>query len=1056
VFRRAAVILFVVSTLTVVGGHGAVATSGQMTATANLATTSGDGGASLTVTAGAPVAAAGTISQTLTQSFDPSRLQLTGSSGIVAPAGWTLTYSSDGSTFGAAPNTSSGWSAIRAVRATGSINSVGNADGLQIASGSATGSVPTSQAFASGGGGDGWDVAFDEQGNVYNTFHHDGYWGTGFKTPGVHCHTRTGAVCGPGWPFSLRIADGVVGPDGITGQPWYHTNEQSMQWVDTVNNRVWVPTNLNDGRPEKSGLGFACIDVSNLSVGPDWCGGDIRDAFVRLSPSMCGRDCALGLAVAGGRLFAWDSLTGKLLCMDPYATRTGNLPGAGCSGQPFSFPSISSVNLGHGYALMAANGLVWGAAGGASAARAICFDPEALTNCSGWSAGSVALSGTNPNMSFEVPAANGLAGAVCFTRYDSARGCFAPDGSSATELSGSHAGSALMTYVSGKVTTTITPKYAVTTGSRVYWSDGAWPGGGRIHCWDASLSSGTGATCPNWPVSVSAYTATIDAQNPNCIWTNTDSGAITQIDAITGAGTCTTPPPIAEFSAPVMLPRLACTNTASLQSWRNFTLTAPAASTYSTATLTVLTATGRVIPGWNRIAIPAGPRTVDLSGLSVAASGLSPRFRVILDDKTTNDAISAQVTAIGDSPQLCVPLQTVASCPSAPARIAGSIPAPSSIQIVGRGTAQPGAGPVEEFTSASASVQMTAPSDSTCLGSISGVTTMQGTSAVLPNAPVRILDANGTVVATTVSDANGNYSVDRLVAGSGYRVEFGPTSSGAANAATVASESTDRLVTANATTTVNGLYGVLRTNALSGSGGHDQPVSLSPAPHDSTNTQTYDAFTKSATCIVDPVDRVCKASVVVPSEGAWSVDPATGAIVFTPTPGFVGPSTTVTYRVTETSTSWTTTNTATVTIAAATTTTSPPSSQASAQSVSTTTTLAVSPRSVAIAPSAAARAASTGVVVSRVYVPSPGVIRQTGIASLGGSTSRVCSSRPRTVTDQGTFTSSCKLTKSAMSMVKTDKVVVVLITRFVGNDGTKRVTRTRVVLRRSPTLPATR
>jgi hypothetical protein len=1057
----------------VIEGQSASATTRSVGVSSSVASVSGNGGGSLTMTASAPVAAAGTISQTITQTFDPTRLNLTGATGIVAPAGWTLTYSSDGSTFGTAPTSSQGWAAVRAVRATGSITSAGDSNGLQIASGAATGSVPASQAFSSAGGGDGWDVAFDERGHVFNTFHHDGYWGQigsvpGFNTPQLDCHTRTGGSCGPGWPFLLRIPYGTTGPDGVSGQPWYHTNQQSMQWVDVINNRVWISTAMNDGNASRTGIGFVCVDVADMAVGPAWCGGDIHDAFVRLSPSACGRDCALGFAAVAGRLFAWDALTGKLMCMDPFGTRAGNLPGTACASQPFSFTSITSAGLGDGYSLMAANGLVWGTAGGASASRAICFDPEALALCSGWSSvGSVAISGTNPNMSFEVPTANGLVGAVCFTRYDTVRACYLPDGTSSTELSGSHAGSALMAFVSGKVTSTIEPKYAMTSGTRTYWADGSWPGGGRIHCWDASLASGAGAVCPNWPVNVSAYTATVDSQNPNCIWTNTDSGAITQIDAVTGASSCTTPPPIAEFSAPVMLPRIACTSASSIQSWRNFKLTAPAASTYSTALLTVLTATGRVVAGWNRVSIPAGSRTVDLSGLSVAASGLSPRFRVILNDKTTTDPIAAEVSAVGNSPELCVPLQTAVSCPSSPSKITGAMPTPTAIVVTGSGTAQPSSGPAEEFTSGFASVQVSAATDANCLGTISGTTAMQTTSVVVAGAVVRLVNASGAAIATTTTDSSGNYTFDRLAAGSGYRVEFGPTSQGSANAATVSSESVDRLVTANAMTTVNGVYGVLRTNALSASTAHGEPVMLQPAPHDSSNVQTYASFTRSATCVVDPTDRVCKASVLIAGEGTWSTDSASGDLRFSPLVGFSGATTAVTYRVTETSSSWTTTNTAQVTVAVATTTTStttaPPSTASSttASSAVPTTTSSVPqstpttsiPTAVAIQANSSIRAASTGVVSSRVYAPSPGVIRQT--ATMAKSLKTICSSRPTVVTAAGTVSTRCLLTSAALKLLKRGSVSVTVVTRFRGTDGSVRVTRTRMTLRRASRLPAT-
>ncbi len=1021
----------------------ASAVSRSVASSSNVLSTSANGGGSFTVTSAVPVAAPGTVAQSITTNFDPSRAQVTGSSGIVAPSGWTLSYSSDGTTFGAAPNSPSGWAAIRAVRATGSIASGGDAAGLQIATGSGTAIVPPSGAFNAGGGGDGWDVSFDEQGNVYNVFHHDGYWGSGFITPGLHCHTRSGASCGPGWPFSLRIPSGTTGPDGLSGQPWYHTNDQAMSWVDVTNNRVWIGTNLNDGTAA-SGTGFVCVDVSNLASGPTWCGGSIRNAFVKLGPTLCGRDCNIGLAAAENKLFSWESGTGKLSCLDPYATRAGGLPGAPCANQPFAFTGISSAALGS-YSLVAAQGFVWGNAG----TKAICFNPVSLTACSGWSSGPASLTGTAPNIAIDIPTSNGDPGAICFALYESSRGCFAADGTSNVELNGSHAGSAFMTYFSTRETQTIQPKSPVSNGTRIIWADGSWPGGGKVYCYDTSLASGAGAACANFPVNHSAYTATLDAQNINCIWTNTDSGTIATIDAVTGGSTCTTPPSVAEFSAPVIVPRLACTSAASIQSWRSFKLTTPAASTYSTATLTVLTSSGAVIPGWNRISISGANRTIDLSSLAVATSGLSPRFKVALANKTTTDLIGGEVSVVGGSPELCVPLQAVAWCPSGPQQITGALTAPAPIQITTTGEAQPQSGPTEVFTSAVATVSVSAPSDASCLGTLAGTATMASNSAVVPNALMRLMSSSGVVLATTTTDAQGNYTFDRLIAGSNYRVEFGPSTQGAANAATVSSSSTNRAVFASATTTVNGVYALLRTNVLSGNGAHGQAVSLTPAPNDSSGTQSYAPFTKSATCVIDPADNQCKTSVSITGQGTWTVDINNGVLTFTPNGGYSGTTTAVAYRVTETSSSFTTWNLASAVIAAPVTTTT---------TTSTSTTIPTAPTtsSVVVSAGSLARATATGVLVSQVRVTSPARVTQTGMVVVNGVSVPAVVCTPVTVTTSRSVNVSCRLTTVARRMLATSNVSIAMVTQVKTKSGKVISTKTKVSLKRSGILPVTK
>ena len=1033
-------ILAALIAVVVVAATAGAASARTVSVSSSAASAAGNGGQTATLTAGVPVAAPGTVSQTITQSFDPSRLRLTGASGIVAPAGWTLSYSSDGTTFGAAPGSPSGWAAIRAVRATGSMVSGGDANGLQIASGTGIGSVPPASPFSSAGGGDGWDVSFDDAGHVYNVWHHDGAWWAGFSTPGIDCHTRSGASCGPGWPFSLRIPSNQVGPGGVQGQPWYHTAAESMSWVDTSASRVWIPTNLADTSANQ-GTGFVCIDVSDLAVGPAWCGGSIVNAFVRLGPTVLGGyNGVLGMAAAGGKIFTWDSGSGGLLCLDPQAERAGGLPGAPCTGQPFSFAGITAATVSN-YTLTESQGLVWGSASG----KAVCFNPAASAACSGWTGGPASIPGSAPwpNMVFDAPASDGTAGAVCFVRTNTGspsntpRGCFAADGSSSTALSGSHAGSGLMTYVQTASTSGVDPKAAQTTGTRVYWSDGAWFGGGQFHCFDTSLSSGAGGACTNWPVSASAYSATIDPQNANCIWTNTDSGAITTIDGVTAGSTCVTPPSIATFAAPVLIPRVACTTTSSFRQWRSLRLTGPSIATYGSATLTVLNSAGQVIPGWNRVPIPPGNRTVDLSSLPVASTGTSPQFRVALSNKTTNDPIEAEVQAVGDSPQLCLPLQTQPACPQAPARIPGAMPTPVPAVVTGRGDAQPASGPAEQFAPGTTSIAMTAPSDSSCLGTISGTALMQGTSAPIGGAVMRLLDPSGAVVASTTTDPSGAYAFTRLVAGDGYRVEFGPTSEGAATSSTDASVNTDRAVTVGGTTTVNGLYGLLRTNPLSGRAAHATPVVLTPAPHDSAGVQDYSAFTRSDTCVVDPSDRQCKASVTIPGEGAWSVDPSSGAITFTPSGGFSGTTTPQIYRVTETSSSWTTWNSLVATV-------DPPLPAPPGQVATSTTSPSLA---VSVPPAGARTAARTGVLVSRIIVPGAGRVTQVGTQSArtsGRPASVACRAVPVSVASAGPVSVRCRITPAVRYALTQRSVTITLVTRFTASDGQVSVQR-RVV-----------
>ena len=101
------------------------ASATDLTLTASLATV--DPAAQVTLTAAMPVVGAGTVSQEIIQTIDPTKLKLTSVNDISYPAGWVLSYSTDGTTFSpTTPANASAWELVRAVKATGNINSPGN------------------------------------------------------------------------------------------------------------------------------------------------------------------------------------------------------------------------------------------------------------------------------------------------------------------------------------------------------------------------------------------------------------------------------------------------------------------------------------------------------------------------------------------------------------------------------------------------------------------------------------------------------------------------------------------------------------------------------------------------------------------------------------------------------------------------------------------------------------------------------------------------------------------------------------------------------------------
>jgi len=193
------------------------------------------------LTAGMPVASAGTTSQEIVQQIDPTKVRLTQASDVVAPAGWTVSYCSGASTdctiaanfTTTVPSPASAWADVRAVKASGTLNSDGTDAGRQVAVRAASGSAvdTTPATIASSGSGDGLQAFFDPgRTRVFNVWHHGGAGNPALQR--IDCHVITTAATCNGFPFD----------------PGAETNYVALGRV--VGNRLWMPS-------AKDGEGFA-------------------------------------------------------------------------------------------------------------------------------------------------------------------------------------------------------------------------------------------------------------------------------------------------------------------------------------------------------------------------------------------------------------------------------------------------------------------------------------------------------------------------------------------------------------------------------------------------------------------------------------------------------------------------------------------------------------------------------------------------------------------------------------------------------------------------------
>lgn len=508
--------------------------------------------------------------------------------------------------------------------------------GITLAEWSDSASLPTQGSFSSAGGGDGYDVFFDDAGHVFNIWHHDG---NNYADQGaIDCHTTAGESCGPGWPFRVTPL---------------HTDPYSTGYVNNTTRTLWFPTNTANA------AGFACVDLSNLATGPAWCGGSDTTAFYSRQASMSITPAYSGvgaLAVVGNRIFTV-SKTGKLLCLDTAS------PSTPCSG--FGDSQNTGANNNTTPMLYATGGNVFGKAG--LPATRFCIDAASGAACSAFGASGIT---TSTEMVYPQPDSSGAVAGVCF--IDSTATCYAPDGTGTVTTNNS-----LRVNLLG-----LTSPQPVASGTRVYFGNGVVGGPtGTINCFDVATSNRCAGA---WPVTnAAAYALAINPATPECVWKNDHLGQIASYRADGTRGCASAADTTVTFT-----PQLPC-ESGTIATWHSFALNAPAAGTYSSASLTVKTAGGSVVTSggrtWSDVAIAADSRTVSLADLLVADTGVAPTFTVTLRSSTaTGQATAALVMGVRDAVACTKVVPSTSPSGTTPADSSKPDNATSSIALTGR------------------------------------------------------------------------------------------------------------------------------------------------------------------------------------------------------------------------------------------------------------------------------------------------------------------------------------------------------------------------------------
>lgn len=724
--------------------------------TLNISSATVAPGSTVDLTAGMPVSQTpGTTEQTLQQDIDPAKTKLTSLSDIKYPQGWTLSFSTDGSTF--STTVPSDWSTVRSVKATGPVTSQGTDNGRQISTGSSTQNlVPPAGGFnISISGVDSSSVGFAPDGRIFVMGHHQAFSSVNAL---LLCFNRDGTTC-TGWSSS-----------GM--RTYLSQNSKSEMWIDTASSRLWFPTNNTSGR------GFGCVSIPAGQT-PSMCSGTGFSqgnqsgtyGFVLMeSTTTIAYDSSVAMQVYGTKLVA-TGLNGKVMCLDVAAADPVKCTGPGYTNGLSTATGFTTYQMvSSGFGLSAKLGDKYFVTGSNSTAQYVsCIVPSTGEICAGWtssvtstSAGYIAATGKFITLLVLYPTADGSISAICAGTNPNNK-CWTPNGTTFTPAA---------SYVTWITTLSSVGPYSsgsITIGSKVYFTAGSG-GNETIYCKDAAQSW---TTCSGYvaPTKVS-YSLQDDPNNPGCLWTAGDTnGTVSTLNAVTG-GVCENKPAGVSFNVNTVVPRMGCSSTSAISAWKTFTLSSPSSGSYTTATVKVIKTDGTVVYTHN---LSSG--SADLSADSVSMTGQNPIFKVEFTGLTATGTAAASVSAVGDAPQLCLQVTAAYPCPSDPGPV-GSLTSLSAI-VNARGSAVAG-GTTTTLTSSTQNVSITPPAASACGSTLSGRAGDAGnggTGNAVAGVTVTLLDSSGNPVmqngsaVTTTTDSSGNYSFGTVTPGS-YKVRF--------------------------------------------------------------------------------------------------------------------------------------------------------------------------------------------------------------------------------------------------------------------------------------------
>jgi LPXTG-motif cell wall-anchored protein len=624
-----------------------------------------------------PIAQIGASIHTLSTAWSTQSLHLLGTgkydadtnpNGIIVPQGWSLQYSTDGTNF--SNDAPADTSTIVAVRSRGDVTTTGRG---RFQTTSAAQEVTTVGAFGGGSAGDGYNVGFGSHFLVNSWHHSNSLPAPNANTLNIECHLMDGSECA----------------DYIYTVPGYQTALASSVFVTKSNDHVYeYVRRVSDGA-----VGVFCLDYSDL---------DINDVsmcstpFTVLASSSLGvfANTGSGVTQNGTKIWAIDSKTGNLMCYDmstDLACPDDNGVNIGSAGTRVDGLIKDRVSAIEGKIYFTVNN------------KFGCYDPSTHDLCGNPDSTPVDIpNATNTTLGFNRHAPMPIystTGTFLGACDINSKTCIDDTGASATMPSG------LSAYFTSTGTNNVVAgqnaeQWAV-NGTKFYYPGPGIPTSGywshTLICWDYS----TDALCSGWAGNDSGiyypYTASIDPDNPGCVWLNQDNGGgigkIMPFDATTGEVGCSFGDPVIELPYSSVVPRMACQGTGRVTAWSELALNL-GSLTSSDVAVSIFDSNGTVISGWDGLT-PDSDGKVDLTTLSVTDTGLTPSIRITgLGDVSMDTLlnVTGTVTYDADEPEMCLSLVAATNCPDASMNIPAVPDVPAGIVEGASVTTPTGAG----------------------------------------------------------------------------------------------------------------------------------------------------------------------------------------------------------------------------------------------------------------------------------------------------------------------------------------------------------------------------